>query len=134
VTRETFDLHVDPADETIRLGPLAVRFLLTADNSRHIAAFQLIAPVAQSRHDAVENCIDNVLRGFSRHIHSATEFFDQPGFGMLSAFILAQVQVSLMVTCSGGTRNRLGGRKVSMFLQDLIEIERSEVWMDAALG
>jgi quercetin dioxygenase-like cupin family protein len=48
VTRETFDLHVNPADETIRLGPLAVRFLLTGDNSGgSIAAFELIVPAAQ---------------------------------------------------------------------------------------
>ena len=26
---ETTDPHVNPADETIRLGPLAVRFLIT---------------------------------------------------------------------------------------------------------
>ena len=48
MTRETFDLHVNPADETIRLGPLAVRFLLTGDNSSgSIAAFELIVPAAQ---------------------------------------------------------------------------------------
>lgn len=48
MTRETFDLHVNPADETIRLGPLAVRFLLTGDNSGgSIAAFELIVPAAQ---------------------------------------------------------------------------------------
>ncbi|MGB6947049.1 MAG: cupin domain-containing protein [Bryobacteraceae bacterium] len=48
MTRETFDLHVNPADETIRLGPLAVRFLITGDNSSgSIAAFELIVPAAQ---------------------------------------------------------------------------------------
>ncbi len=48
MTREAFDLHVNPADETIRLGPLAVRFLLTGDNSSgSIAAFELIVPAAQ---------------------------------------------------------------------------------------
>jgi hypothetical protein len=26
-------LHVNPSDETIRLGPLAVRFLITGENS-----------------------------------------------------------------------------------------------------
>ena len=30
---ETAGLHVNPSDETIRLGPLAVRFLLTGDDS-----------------------------------------------------------------------------------------------------
>ncbi len=48
MTRETSDLHINPADETIRLGPLAVRFLLTGDNSSgSIAAFELIVPAAQ---------------------------------------------------------------------------------------
>src|SRR5580698_3420383 len=42
------DLHVNPSDETIRLGPLAVRFLLTGDNSTgSIAAFELMVPSAQ---------------------------------------------------------------------------------------
>ena len=30
---ETTGLHVNPSDETIRLGPLAVRFLFTGDYS-----------------------------------------------------------------------------------------------------
>jgi hypothetical protein len=33
MTQQTLDLHVNPSDETIRIGLLAVRFLLTADNS-----------------------------------------------------------------------------------------------------
>ena len=42
------DLHVNPADETIRLGPLEVRFLLTGDNSNgSVAAFELVVPGAQ---------------------------------------------------------------------------------------
>ena len=41
----TIDLHVNPSDETIRLGPLAVRFLLTGDDSTgSIAAFELVVP------------------------------------------------------------------------------------------
>ncbi len=41
-------LHVNPAEETIRLGPLSVRFLLTAENSAGtIAAFQVMVPGAQ---------------------------------------------------------------------------------------
>ena len=48
MTRQTTDLHVNPSDETIRLGPLGVRFLLTGDDSRgSIAAFELIVPGAQ---------------------------------------------------------------------------------------
>jgi len=46
--QQTIDLRVDPSDETIRLGPLAVRFLLTGDNSSGtIAAFELFVPSAQ---------------------------------------------------------------------------------------
>jgi quercetin dioxygenase-like cupin family protein len=48
MTQQTIDLHVNPADETIRLGPLTVRFLLTGDNSAgSVAAFELSVPGAQ---------------------------------------------------------------------------------------
>lgn len=48
MTQQAIDLHVNPSDETIRIGPLAVRFLLTGDNSSgSIAAFELIVPGAQ---------------------------------------------------------------------------------------
>jgi len=48
MTRHAIDLHVNPADETIRLGPLAVRFLVTGDNSHgSVAAFELTVPSAQ---------------------------------------------------------------------------------------
>ena len=44
----TTGLHVNPSDETIRLGPLAVRFLLTGDDSTgSVAAFELAVPAAQ---------------------------------------------------------------------------------------
>jgi hypothetical protein len=40
MAQQTSDLHVNPSDETIRVGLLTVRFLLTADNSSgSIAAF-----------------------------------------------------------------------------------------------
>lgn len=42
------DLHINPSEETIRLGPLAVRFLITAEDSTGtIAAFELVVPNAQ---------------------------------------------------------------------------------------
>ena len=42
------DLRVDPSDETIRLGPLGVRFLITGEDSTgSIAAFELVVPAAQ---------------------------------------------------------------------------------------
>jgi quercetin dioxygenase-like cupin family protein len=48
MTQQTFDLHVSPSDETIRLGPLVVRFLITGENSnRTVAAFELTVPSAQ---------------------------------------------------------------------------------------
>ena len=48
MTQQTFDIHVNPADETIRVGLLTVRFLLSADNSSgSIAAFEVTVPGAQ---------------------------------------------------------------------------------------
>jgi mannose-6-phosphate isomerase-like protein (cupin superfamily) len=48
MTQQTSGIHVNPADETIRLGPLTVRFLLTGDHSTgSIAAFELMVPSAQ---------------------------------------------------------------------------------------
>jgi len=44
----TIDVHVNPSDETIRLGPLAVRFLITGeDASGSVALFELEVPAAQ---------------------------------------------------------------------------------------
>lgn len=48
MVQPTIDLRVNPSDETIRLGPLAVRFLLAGDNSGgSVAAFELMVPSAQ---------------------------------------------------------------------------------------
>jgi len=48
MTQQAIDLRVNPADETIRLGPLAVRFLVTGENSNgSVAAFELTVPRAQ---------------------------------------------------------------------------------------
>ena len=68
---QTIDRHVNPSDETIRLGPLAVRFLITGENSNgSVAAFELIVPGAQRlaapahSHDRYEETIygiDGVL-------------------------------------------------------------------------
>jgi quercetin dioxygenase-like cupin family protein len=45
---EATDIHVNPSDETIRLGPLAVRFLITGgDASGSVALFELTVPAAQ---------------------------------------------------------------------------------------
>ena len=64
MTLQTIDLRVNPADETIRLGPLAVRFLVTSENSSGtVAAFEVTVPAAQRltapahRHDHYEETI-----------------------------------------------------------------------------
>jgi quercetin dioxygenase-like cupin family protein len=65
------DLTVNPSDEAIRLGPLAVRFLLTGEDSGgSVAAFEVSVPGAQRlaapahSHDRYEETIygiDGVL-------------------------------------------------------------------------
>jgi quercetin dioxygenase-like cupin family protein len=48
MTPQTTPVHVNPSDETIHLGPLAVRFLVTgADASGSVALFELTVPGAQ---------------------------------------------------------------------------------------
>jgi quercetin dioxygenase-like cupin family protein len=48
MTAQTVDLHVNPSDETIRLGPLAVRFLITGERATgSVAIFELSVPSAQ---------------------------------------------------------------------------------------
>jgi quercetin dioxygenase-like cupin family protein len=67
MTRQAIGLQVNPADETIRLGPLVVRFLVTGDNSNgSVAAFELTAPAAQRlaapahSHDHYEETIHGI--------------------------------------------------------------------------
>ncbi len=44
----SIDLCVNPADETIRLGPIEVRFLITGENSTGtVAVFEVVVPAAQ---------------------------------------------------------------------------------------
>jgi quercetin dioxygenase-like cupin family protein len=44
----TTDVHVNPSDETIQLGPLGVRFLITGnDASGSVAVFEVTVPAAQ---------------------------------------------------------------------------------------
>ena len=48
--QRAINVRVNPSDETICLGPLAVRFLITAENSNDgVAAFELIVPGAARR-------------------------------------------------------------------------------------
>ncbi len=45
--QRAIDLRVNPSDETIRLGPLAVRFFIAGEHSSgSVAAFELIVPGA----------------------------------------------------------------------------------------
>ena len=48
MAQQTIDLHINPSDEAIRLGPLTVRFLITGENSTGtLAVFELVVPGAQ---------------------------------------------------------------------------------------
>jgi quercetin dioxygenase-like cupin family protein len=48
MTQQTTGLHVNPSDETIHVGPLTVRFLLTGENScGSVAAFEFTVPAMQ---------------------------------------------------------------------------------------
>lgn len=48
MAQQTAELDVNPAEESIRVGPLTVRFLLTKENSSgSIAAFEVAVPAAQ---------------------------------------------------------------------------------------
>ena len=45
---KTTDVGVNPCDETVHLGPLAVRFLITGDDATgSVALFELTVPAAQ---------------------------------------------------------------------------------------
>jgi quercetin dioxygenase-like cupin family protein len=65
--RQPIDVHVDPSDETLRLGPLVVRFLITGDDAGGgLALFELTVPAAQKllapahSHDSYEETIYGV--------------------------------------------------------------------------
>lgn len=48
MTQQAMDLGVNPAEEMIRLGPLAVRFLVTGENSGGtVAVFEVFVPGGQ---------------------------------------------------------------------------------------
>ncbi len=48
MTQQAVGFRINPSEETIHLGPLAVRFLLTGDNSAgSIAAFEVTVPAGQ---------------------------------------------------------------------------------------
>jgi quercetin dioxygenase-like cupin family protein len=48
MSSRAFALHVNPSDETIRLGPLTVRFLITGEHATgSVALFELTVPGAK---------------------------------------------------------------------------------------
>lgn len=48
MTQKTVNLQINPSDETIRLGPLAIHFLVTGEDSNSsIATFELSVPGVQ---------------------------------------------------------------------------------------
>jgi quercetin dioxygenase-like cupin family protein len=48
MTQQTTEVNINPAEETIRLGPLVVRFLLTGEQSNtSVAIFKLMVPAGQ---------------------------------------------------------------------------------------
>jgi quercetin dioxygenase-like cupin family protein len=71
MAQPTVDLQVNPSDETIRIGPLEVRFLITSENSSGtVAMFELLLPATNGlpgpahSHDHYEETIygiDGVL-------------------------------------------------------------------------
>ena len=45
---QTTDIHVNPSDETIQIGPVGVRFLIAGDDARgSVALFELTVPAGQ---------------------------------------------------------------------------------------
>lgn len=48
MTQDTTRIQINPGDETIRIGPLAVRFLVTGEHARgSVALFELTVPGTQ---------------------------------------------------------------------------------------
>lgn len=48
MAQQMIDLHVNPSEEAIRVGPLVIRFLITAENSSgSLAAFEALVPAKQ---------------------------------------------------------------------------------------
>ena len=48
MTSRGVDLHVNPSEETIRLGPLALRFLITGEHATgSVAVFEVLVPSGQ---------------------------------------------------------------------------------------
>lgn len=64
MTKQISDLHVNPSDETIHFGPIAIRFLITAEDSGgSVAVFEGTVPGGQRlaapphSHDSYEETV-----------------------------------------------------------------------------
>jgi quercetin dioxygenase-like cupin family protein len=62
--RQDMQIEINPAEETIHVGPLSIRFLLTGENSSgSVAMFEMIVPASERlpapthSHDAYEETI-----------------------------------------------------------------------------
>jgi quercetin dioxygenase-like cupin family protein len=80
--------RVNPSDETIRLGPVGVRFLITGDDaSGSLALFELVVPAAQKlmapahSHDHYEETIYG-LEGVLTWTVNGTRIDVGPGHGL----------------------------------------------------
>ena len=67
MTTPTIDIRVNPADESIQLDPLAIRFLVTGEQSGgSVAAFEMVVPAGERlaapahSHDHYEETINGV--------------------------------------------------------------------------
>lgn len=88
MTQQIMDLRINPSEETIRLGPLVVRFLITGENSSgSIAAFELMVPAAQRlaapahSHDHYEETIYGI-EGISTWTVDGKQIDVAPGDGL----------------------------------------------------
>lgn len=88
MTQQITDLRINPSEETIRLGPLVVRFLITGENSSgSIAAFELMVPAAQRlaapahSHDHYEETIYGI-EGISTWTVDGKQIDVAPGDGL----------------------------------------------------
>jgi len=85
LTPPTSDHRVNPCDETIQIGPLAVHFLITGDNSNGtVLAFELVVPFGHGldapahSHDHYEETIFGI-EGVSSWTLGAQEIDVGPG-------------------------------------------------------
>jgi hypothetical protein len=83
MTHQTIDLHVNPSDETVRLGPLAVRFLMTFEPA--VPGARLLAAPAHS-HSQDENaiCVSTSAAILPQYFGESAEGFNETEGGELA--------------------------------------------------